>query len=270
VFGDGLPFRGSGDDVFQRWGDYRPKHRGQQRQQPVLFFGERHMKRVTVFCIALFLLGALTASADTITAVTQSGLASNDYATWNQIGPDGTLISTPYSFVTNGGRTLNGDIFGGNQQALVSVVCPAAPSCSWTGGGGGMNAGDFLIWANNSGPGTGPLGYRIGAAEGVGAWLQSDVPGQFSGSVDVYDTNLFLITSIAFTSDANGDPVFFGVRDFTGAGIGAIKFNTGDQDFAIDTLFLRYTPAGAPEPASIVLLGGGLAALGLGRRRARR
>ena len=219
--------------------------------------------------IALMLLITASALADTVVQVgSEVALGPNDSINFAQLGGDGAIIPTNTPLTTTGGKPAFIDFFGGT-HGQVAVECPAAPSCSWTGG---FTAGDSLVWSFDSGTGggTAPVGFRLGGVEGVGALVQSDAPGQFTAQLQWFDTALVLGGTFTATSDLAGDPLFIGALDTSNNnGIGAVKFNLTDNtnDLAIDTLQLRYNTAAVPEPSFTFLLGGALVGLGWRLRR---
>jgi hypothetical protein len=159
--------------------------------------------------------------------------APNDSTSWAGLGADGTVLST-FSATSTGGNAVSGSFAGG--AGLVAIQCPAAPSCSWTGG---FTVGDHLVWAfnNTTSSGTGPLTLGLGNAVLAGGLeIQADAPGMFTAQVQAFDGTTSLGTE-TLASDTAGDPIFIGAKDMT-ADITSLSFDLTDttHDFAVDTL----------------------------------
>jgi hypothetical protein len=237
-------------------------------------FGSKKITLVACVFVAAACYG------DTINLVTSPGaLGANDSVLWSQLGADGITIAHSFSTTSVGGKTVTGSYAG--TTGLVSVACPSGPQCSW-GPATGITGGDTLNWAFDpagnagNGAGTGPITLNVPLGFGVGAIIAADVIGQqFTAKVELFNgaTSLGFVTE---NSDASGDPIFIGARDVTAANVTKAVFSLtsitggGDLgDFALDTLYLnnQVTTSGTPEPASALLIGGALLALGRKLRR---
>lgn len=210
---------------------------------------------------ALFAAAILTAGvarADSLTDITSQGAqGGNDSANWSQLGADATLLSASNPATSSLGISVTAGLTGAN--SIISAVCAASP-CSWSGGTSGstpFTAGDSLIWTADAGSsGNGPLTLTLGTnVSGAGALIQENAPGQFQAEIQVFNGGTSL-GSFSKTSDSNGDPIYIGVKDTTGANINKIAFSiasttntAGDiSDFAVDTLVLNKPGAATPTP----------------------
>jgi hypothetical protein len=209
-----------------------------------------------------------------------AALGATDDATWGQLGGDRTVLGASFSANSVNSTVISGE-FANGAGSVVSVVCFVLPSCSWLPSPPGFSAGDSLIvTSNGTGGSTGPLSLSFPAAKGAGLELQVDVPGTFTAQLSAFN-GATLIATFTAASNAAGDPLFIGALD-TSADITKITVNLSAcgglgcnvNDFAVNTLYLNAsTGTTLPEPSSVLLLGGGLAAAlgwrGRQRRRAR-
>ena len=203
--------------------------------------------------MAVLLLAATAAWADSVVQETsQSGLGPDSSISWSQLGGDQTQVAASFSASSNKGLSATVTLAAAN--SVVSVVCSEAPplssNCSWNGTG--FTAGDSLLWAVNAyAGGNGPITLTFASGIiGAGALLQSDVPGQFTASIQAFNGSTSLGT---FTqqSDAAGDAVYLGVKDETGANITSIVYSLTAcaatcNDFAVDGVDL-VTSGAAPN-----------------------
>src|SRR5579863_6704081 len=146
---------------------------------------------------------------------TPAGLGSNDSTNWAQLGGDTTVLTGPFSATSALAVGVTGNFSAADNTGLVADVCPAAPTCSWTTSGAGMNAGDSDIWAfdNNAaggaGAGTGPIDLSFSKSLlGAGAWLEGDTSGTYTASIQAFDGAVSLAPASTVVSNATGDPVF--------------------------------------------------------------
>jgi hypothetical protein len=154
-----------------------------------------------------------------------------------------------------------GSFAGSTPTSLIAVVCADSP-CSWghgTSGSTPFSAGDSLIWTADGGnSGNGPVTLSLGTSvSGAGALLQEDAPGMFTAKIQVFNGATSL-GSFSESSDVNGDPIYIGVKDTSGANINKVIFSVtsttgagGDiTDFAIDALRLNKPSAATPTPTA--------------------
>jgi len=194
-----------------------------------------------LYIVAVLLLAATAAWADNVVQVTdQAGLSPDSSISWGQLGADQTPVNAAFSVLSNKGLGVNVNLTGSN--SVVSVVCKEAPpfskDCSWNGIG--FTAGDSLLWTVNAWTGgNGPLTLTFTSGiVGAGALLQSDVPGQFTASIQAFNgaTSLGTFTQ---QSDTEGHAVYLGVKDNSGANITSVVYSltacaASCADFAVD------------------------------------
>lgn len=195
---------------------------------------------------------AVYGGASLVTSV--GALGPNDSVNWSQLGGDQTVIPQDFAATSVGLLPVAGHL--GKGTGLVSVVCPAAPSCSWAAQPSGFASGESLIWTNFNGP----LSLSFAALTGAGAYIQEDTPGTFTANIQAFDATNTSVGSFAVTSDAAGDPLFIGVTD-TIPEISKVMFSLSAcggfgcdvNDFAVGTLYLK-TPVSAatPEPSALI------------------
>jgi hypothetical protein len=195
--------------------------------------------------IVFVFLATTAARADSLVLVTsQAGQGANDSVQWSQLGVDGTTLASSFSATSVRGGTVTVTLGGPN--SLISVACPGSP-CSWTGPG--FTAGDSLIWTSDQGNGgNGPLTLGFGKnVSGVGALIQADGPGQFTAQIQAFNGAASL-GSFTVASNANGDAVYIGLLDQSGANITSVVFGLTTcagscTDFTVDTANLDTAPA---------------------------
>jgi hypothetical protein len=197
-------------------------------------------------CFALSVASVAALHADTLTQITSSSAqAANDSLVWSQEGADGTVLAASFSASTF--STANSVTVGmGAANSVISVVCTASP-CSWTGTG--FTAGHSLLWSSDAGNGgSGPVTLTFSkSVAGAGALVQADLPGAFTGQIQVYNGTTLLAT-YTVASDTAGDPVYLGALDSTGANISKVVFSLTAcaslcTDFGLDTVNLNAAAA---------------------------
>ena len=221
-------------------------------------FGYR--ARLGKLCVLAVFVLLTTGTAGAGVLSLWDGTGANHSTSWSALGPDGTAIPKSFTATSASGVTISGSFAG--TTGLVAIECPAAPSCSWTGG---FTAGDHLVWTfnNNIGVNTGTAPLTLGFGTAVlagGVKIQSDAPSQFTAQVEAFGLSGPLVGG-AFTvmSDTAGDPVFIGIQD-TSAEITSLVFDltgftgcTGTcdiHDFAVDTLISENPTAAVPGPVA--------------------
>ncbi|MBF6567627.1 MAG: choice-of-anchor D domain-containing protein [Candidatus Binataceae bacterium] len=192
---------------------------------------------------AALLIAATPALADSLQWISSSASQnSNDSINWQQLGADASPLNPSFNVTSAKLLKATGSLTGSG--SLTAVVCPATV-CSWAGAQSGFIPGETLIWTSDTGnSGNGPLTIDFAQkVAGAGAFIQADGPSQFTAQLQAFDGSTML-GSTTETSDSNGDPIYFGVNDSTGANISSIVYSItsceGDcSDFAIDTMLVN-------------------------------
>jgi hypothetical protein len=188
-----------------------------------------------------------------VKVTTQSGQGSDDSVTWSQLGGDATVLPSATINATSANMLgVTGTLMG--VDSVTAVVCPAS-TCSWSSTG--FNSGETLLWtSNDANGGNGPLKLTFAnKVSGAGAMIQADGPGKFTAEIQAFNGATSLGAALTETSNANGDALYLGVNDTTGAHITSVTFSitscTGAcTDFAIDTLFINTSGGGGPTPTA--------------------
>ena len=205
---------------------------------------------------ALSLVSGVTMHADTLQQITSSSAqGANDSLAWSQKGADGTVLAASLTATTAMANSVT--VGMGAANSIVSVVCSANP-CSWTGTG--FTAGHSLLWSSDAGNGgSGPVTLTFShSVSGAGALVQADLPGAFTGEIQVYNGTTLLAT-YTVASDAAGDPVYLGARDQSGPNINKVVFSLTTcaslcTDFGLDTVNVNAAtaaPAVTVTPTSL-------------------
>ena len=110
------------------------------------------MKRTLVLIVTFVLATMSTAFADITVLVTNQ--SCSDCAFWDQLGPDYTTVSNPFTATTLSGITVTGSFAGGGTGQV------RTQTFSWYGN---FLTGDHVLWTNR--PGQGPLSASPSARE---------------------------------------------------------------------------------------------------------
>src|SRR5258708_33836 len=188
--------------------------------------------------VALSFVSARAVHADTLKQITSSSTqGSNDSLAWSQKGADGIVLAASFTATTAMANSVT--VGMGAANSVLSVVCTATP-CSWTGTG--FTAGHSLMWSSDAGNGgSGPVTLTFSkSVSGAGALVQADLPGAFTGEIQVYNGTTLLAT-YTVASDAAGDPVYLGALDESVPNINKVVFILTTcaslcTDFGLDTV----------------------------------
>jgi len=217
-----------------------------------------NLRTLTMFgaVVALSFASVAAAHADTLKQITSSSAqGADDSLAWSQKGADATTLAASFTATTTQSNSVTVDM--GAANSIISVVCSASP-CSWTGASSGFTAGDFLLWSSDAGNGgSGPVTLTFShSVAGAGAVIQADLPGAFTGEIQVYN-GATLLATYSVASDTAGDPVYLGAFDDSGANISKVVFSLTScaslcTDFGLDTVQVNTsstTPASLTSPA---------------------
>jgi hypothetical protein len=209
----------------------------------------------TLFVATIALV--LATSAHALTFVnSRPALGGNDYVDWGVLGPSFTVVNNPFTVTSNGGLSMSVSKPGG----------PFERRDQGNGWSGNFAPGDHLIWTRDE-IGAMTIEFAVPVL-GAGAQIQRDAFGLFTGTIQAYDSLNNLLGSFNLTGNSAFSTIFLGVLD-NSPSIKKIVFMTdgGSEDFAINRLDL-VTQGGPviPEPGTMLLMGIGGLAIGLGRR----
>ena len=221
---------------------------------------------LTTLALAASLATSLPATpgAAQVTPLFGRGGISGITIDWGDLGgpytavPSGVVVATSANTVTVTNAT------GTDMERRDQLPCEF-----WDGG---FSSCDRLLWTNSA-PGTGPLEFAFASpVTAFGTNIQADDPGPFTAFLALYQSSALLgtVTRLGrWTNAGDGSALFIGAASttpFDRAVLGLTSALVDPGDFAIDGPSFGTVP----EPASIALLGAGLASLGAVARQRRR
>lgn len=208
------------------------------------------MKPVTSPAAALIpvILLAITTTSSQAGLISWNGGSTDDFIDWSTLGPEGTVLSNPFSAVSTHGLSVDVSMPSGDFERVDE-------GSGWLGN---FTPGAALLWTSMN---DGPITFRFASpinGFGGGAKVQPDSIGAFSVSISAFDdvNNLLgLVTrSGSSTMDEDGSAVFAGILSDV-ANIRSIRIDVSTSGnpitlpgFALDSLQFRMNPVFSSIP----------------------
>lgn len=193
-----------------------------------------------------------------------------DTVSWAGIAPNWTALSNPFSTTSAGGITVTGSMasasaFATHQCLIPTFITPCLD--------GAFLPGDPLLWTNYT---TGPLLFSFSSGlQAISTQIQTIWYGPFTATLTAYGSGNVLLGTTTISGNTAG--THDGTADVLGFFSGgpaifsiAITATSAYPNSNYDGLFinqLNLTPSPIPEPATLLLVGSGLAVGWLRRRK---
>ncbi|MDP9127351.1 MAG: hypothetical protein M3N08_03690 [Pseudomonadota bacterium] len=207
--------------------------------------------------IGLTIVGAAGGAQALPVGVTSSGaLSTIDTYSWDQLGADSVLLSSPQAILSAAGASASLSSAGG-------TLTPRTQGSSWNGN---FAPNARVLWDAGVGP---DYTFTLTApVSGFGAQIEQDNFGAFTAKVTAFDSANNVLGS--FTEDGistnagDNSAIFIGLKDAV-ADISKFQFlltsGSGPSSFAISALDVTTDPSAVPLPGTLGMFA--LALLGI-------